>query len=145
MSKYILSISIFSIVSSFVVIASAESTRKHISFLVAVIMMLIIISPLSNAEHFNAIDSFTENVELQEMPNNTNEIAAKYLAKSIAYTLKKQYNVKSTKIVVNTKETSTFDVEEVEIYTEASIIDIGIIKNDIEKLYKCKIKFIQVE
>ncbi|MBR6650106.1 MAG: hypothetical protein IKL36_01710, partial [Clostridia bacterium] len=68
-----------------------------------------------------------------------------YLAKSIAYTLKKQYNVKSTKIVVNTKETSTFDVEEVEIYTDASIIDIGIIKNDIEKLYKCKIKFIQVE
>lgn len=143
MNNYILTITVVSVITAFICIAAHERTQKHISFLASIIMIIVILTPLlkfDNEKQFE--DLLTEN-PTYDVNTDTNHKASEYLSKSIYQTIRKQYDLEVSKIIIKTNTSSAFDVSEIEVYTPETIYDISKISEDLTKLYDCKIKIIK--
>jgi len=143
MANYIISITVFSIISSFICIAVPDNLRSYVKMLSSIALILIILIPLNKNIDLSKLYDF--DIQMSGEFNNTdkNEIAAVYLAKSISATIKNDWKIETKRIVVKTHDTSAFDVDSVTVYIKGTTNDTSIISQKIEELYKCKTKIIQ--
>lgn len=142
MNGYILSISIFSILSTFIYISAPEKTQKYISYLASLIMIVIIISPVIKCDFSKALEDLPETEE-SFTTNDTNYKAAEYISKAIYQTMMEEYNIHVSKVIVTTSETSAFDVQEINVYINTTMIDSSVISEKLSELYNCKIRINQ--
>ena len=145
MSKYILTITVISIVSSFVYIASPVNFKKYITLLSSLIMIILVALPLKHITKPEEVWGHVINADKEYKQIDSNELAAEYLANSISAAINKQYKINVKKITVQVNEVSTFDVDVVKVFVEPSNIDASIISEQIRDLYNCKIEIYQEE
>lgn len=105
-------------------------------------MIIIIISPVIKCDFSKALEDLPETKE-SFTTNDTNYKAAEYISKAIYQTMMEEYNIHVSKVIVTTSETSAFDVQEINVYINTTMIDSSVISEKLSELYNCKIRINQ--
>ncbi len=143
MGTYIYQISLIALIGSVITVLCPQKFSKYLSFVVGIILILSIITPLSTfivntKEKGSEVLNIPETDIKIELDNrDLNKIAAEALASSIVETISGKYGNKEndTKIIITTNEGENFTVTYAEIYINNCDFDIKLAEKYLANLY----------
>ena len=139
MGNYIISITVCALAVAFICAAvpQKDGINKFVSFLSALIMTVVILSPIKN-EIDLAFDYIISDAD-DAVEADYNKLAADSLSSSVADAIESRYRCKVNRVLVTIEDDSQFVVERVEVFLDRNLLDISVISDEMSKLYNCKI------